>query len=77
EVLPALFERYDRDMGELFTRPGAVRDEIFSQRYRLRSLEHEQERVVIEFWSDLETSISPGVMGGLDGCIESIYVTCH
>ncbi|GJX90127.1 hypothetical protein Tco_0343453 [Tanacetum coccineum] len=30
---PALFERYDRDIGELFTRSGAVRDEIFSQRY--------------------------------------------
>ncbi|GKA88771.1 hypothetical protein Tco_0810535 [Tanacetum coccineum] len=49
KLLPALFERYDRDMGELFTRPGAVRDEIFSQRYRLRSLEHEQERVVVTF----------------------------
>ncbi|GJW69867.1 hypothetical protein Tco_0126784 [Tanacetum coccineum] len=30
------------------TRSGAVRDEIFSQRYRLRILEHEQERVVME-----------------------------
>ncbi|GJR98803.1 hypothetical protein Tco_0270977 [Tanacetum coccineum] len=38
ELSPALFERYDRDIGELFTRSGAVRDEIFSQRYRLRSL---------------------------------------
>ncbi|GKA72693.1 hypothetical protein Tco_0778909 [Tanacetum coccineum] len=41
ELSPALFERYDRDIGELFTRSGAVRDEIFSQRYQLRSLEHE------------------------------------
>ncbi|GJR64411.1 hypothetical protein Tco_0010476 [Tanacetum coccineum] len=32
ELSPALFERYDRDIGELFTRSGAVRDEIFSQR---------------------------------------------
>ncbi|GJW93666.1 hypothetical protein Tco_0173338 [Tanacetum coccineum] len=40
---------YDRDIGELFTRPGAVRDEIFSHRYRFRSLEHEQERVVVTF----------------------------
>ncbi|GJZ75312.1 hypothetical protein Tco_0639777 [Tanacetum coccineum] len=47
ELSPALFERYDRDIGELFTRSGAVRDEIFSQRYRFRSLEHEQERVAI------------------------------
>ncbi|GJT64910.1 hypothetical protein Tco_1016390 [Tanacetum coccineum] len=30
ELSPALFERYDRDIGELFTRSGAVRDEIFS-----------------------------------------------
>nr|GEU95309.1 hypothetical protein [Tanacetum cinerariifolium] len=28
---------------------GAVRDEIFSQRYRFRSLEHEQERTVVTF----------------------------
>ncbi|GKG61208.1 hypothetical protein Tco_0618933, partial [Tanacetum coccineum] len=27
---PALFERYERDFRELFTRSGAVRDEIFS-----------------------------------------------
>ncbi|GKE16375.1 hypothetical protein Tco_1423952 [Tanacetum coccineum] len=46
ELSPALFERYDMDIGELFTRSGVVRDEIFSQRYRFRSLEHEQERVV-------------------------------
>ncbi|GJZ69509.1 hypothetical protein Tco_0633059, partial [Tanacetum coccineum] len=44
ELSPALFERYDRDIGELFTRSEAVRDEIFSQRYRFRSLEYEQER---------------------------------
>nr|GEX70548.1 hypothetical protein [Tanacetum cinerariifolium] len=49
ELSPALFERYDRDIGELFTRSGAVRDEIFSQRYRFRSLEHEHERVVVTF----------------------------
>ncbi|GKC41635.1 hypothetical protein Tco_1059357 [Tanacetum coccineum] len=42
ELSPALFEMYDRDIGELFTRPGAVIDEIFSQRYRFRSLEYEQ-----------------------------------
>ncbi|GKC89339.1 hypothetical protein Tco_1149988 [Tanacetum coccineum] len=49
ELSHALFERYDRDIGELFTRSGAVRDEIFSQRYRFRSLEHKQERVVVTF----------------------------
>ncbi|GJU91008.1 hypothetical protein Tco_1303431 [Tanacetum coccineum] len=48
ELSPALFERYDRDIGELFTRLGAVRDEIFSQRYRFRSLKYEQERVAGE-----------------------------
>ncbi|GJX21364.1 hypothetical protein Tco_0224041 [Tanacetum coccineum] len=42
-------QRYDRDIGELFTRSRAVRDEIFSQRYRFRSLEYEQERVAMTF----------------------------
>ncbi|GKC19222.1 hypothetical protein Tco_1021372, partial [Tanacetum coccineum] len=32
ELSPALFERYDRDIGELFNRSEAVRDEIFYQR---------------------------------------------
>ncbi|GJS04572.1 hypothetical protein Tco_0321080 [Tanacetum coccineum] len=49
ELSPALFDRYDRDIRELFTRSGAVMDEIFSQRYRFRSLKHEQERVVVTF----------------------------
>ncbi|GKA87420.1 hypothetical protein Tco_0809184, partial [Tanacetum coccineum] len=40
-----LFKRYDRDIRELFARSGAVRDEIFSQMCRFRSLEYEQERV--------------------------------
>ncbi|GJV81521.1 peptidase C19, ubiquitin carboxyl-terminal hydrolase 2 [Tanacetum coccineum] len=30
ELSPTLFERYDRDIGDLFTMSGAVRDEIFS-----------------------------------------------
>ncbi|GJX23652.1 hypothetical protein Tco_0228097 [Tanacetum coccineum] len=38
---PALPEGYDRDPRELYTRPRAVRDEIFLQQYRLRSLEQE------------------------------------
>nr|GEY06073.1 hypothetical protein [Tanacetum cinerariifolium] len=49
ELSPALFERYDRDIGELFTRPGVAKDEIFSKRYKFRSLEHEQERTVVTF----------------------------
>nr|GEV51733.1 hypothetical protein [Tanacetum cinerariifolium] len=49
ELSPALFERYDRDIGELITRSRAVRDEIFSQRYRFKSLEHEQERTAMTF----------------------------
>ncbi|GJT68301.1 hypothetical protein Tco_1019781, partial [Tanacetum coccineum] len=48
ELLPALFKRYDRDIGELFTRSGTVWGEIFLQRYRFRSLEYEQERVAGE-----------------------------
>ncbi|GKB44105.1 hypothetical protein Tco_0889047 [Tanacetum coccineum] len=46
---PALFEGYDRDLRELYTRSRAVRDEIFSQCYRLRSLEQEQERATMTF----------------------------
>ncbi|GKC60601.1 hypothetical protein Tco_1088199 [Tanacetum coccineum] len=49
ELSPALFKRYDRDIGELFARSGAVKEEIFSQRYRFRSLEYEQERVAVTF----------------------------
>nr|GEV19542.1 hypothetical protein [Tanacetum cinerariifolium] len=49
KLSPALFEMYDKDIGELFTKSGAVRDEIFSQRYRFKSLEHEQERTVVMF----------------------------
>ncbi|GKE43050.1 hypothetical protein Tco_1470334 [Tanacetum coccineum] len=49
ELLHALFERYDSDIGDLFTRSRAVRDEIFSQRYRFRSLEYEKERVAVTF----------------------------
>ncbi|GKF69810.1 hypothetical protein Tco_0202867, partial [Tanacetum coccineum] len=37
------------DIGELFTRSGAVREEILSERYRFRSLEYEQERVAVTF----------------------------
>ncbi|GJT18712.1 hypothetical protein Tco_0877418 [Tanacetum coccineum] len=40
ELPPNLFERYDKDIGELFTRSGAVREEIFSQRYQFRSGEN-------------------------------------
>ncbi|GJT00357.1 hypothetical protein Tco_0821526 [Tanacetum coccineum] len=49
ELSPALFERYDMDIRELFTRSRAVKDEIFSQRYQFRSLEYEQERVAVTF----------------------------
>ncbi|GKC31135.1 hypothetical protein Tco_1038429 [Tanacetum coccineum] len=46
---PTLFVDIDRDVRELYTRSGAVRDEIFSQRYRFRSLEREQERATMTF----------------------------
>ncbi|GJX73911.1 hypothetical protein Tco_0312506 [Tanacetum coccineum] len=49
ELSPALFERYNRDIRELFTRSRVVREEIFSQRYQFRSLEYEQERVAVTF----------------------------
>ncbi|GJW81138.1 hypothetical protein Tco_0145113 [Tanacetum coccineum] len=38
---PTLVADIDRDVRELYNRPGAVRDEIFLQRYRFRSLERE------------------------------------
>nr|GFA14442.1 hypothetical protein [Tanacetum cinerariifolium] len=46
---PTLFAEIDKDVRELFTRSGVVRDEIFSQRYRFKSLKHEQERTVVTF----------------------------
>ncbi|GJR74557.1 hypothetical protein Tco_0086922 [Tanacetum coccineum] len=49
DLSPALFKRYDRDIGELFTRSGAVKDKIFSHRHRFRSLEYEQERAAVTF----------------------------
>nr|GEX56569.1 hypothetical protein [Tanacetum cinerariifolium] len=44
-----LFANIDRDVKELYTRSGAVKDDIFSQRYRFRSLKHKQERTVMTF----------------------------
>ncbi|GKE55388.1 hypothetical protein Tco_1494573 [Tanacetum coccineum] len=38
---------------ELYTRSGVVRDEIFSQRYMFRSLEHEQERTTVTLIHDM------------------------
>ncbi|GJZ45592.1 hypothetical protein Tco_0593188 [Tanacetum coccineum] len=55
-----LTELYDRDIGELFTRSGMVKDEIFSQRYQFRSLEHEKERVAVTFgalWRPVELQL--------------------
>ncbi|GKE09922.1 hypothetical protein Tco_1413473 [Tanacetum coccineum] len=46
---PSLFEGYDQDLRKLYTRSRVVRDEIFSQCYRLRNLEQEQERATVTF----------------------------
>ncbi|GKG55229.1 hypothetical protein Tco_0571869, partial [Tanacetum coccineum] len=46
---PTLIADTDRDVRKLYTRSGMVRDEIFSQRYRFRSLERDQERTVVTF----------------------------
>ncbi|GJS10602.1 hypothetical protein Tco_0367398, partial [Tanacetum coccineum] len=46
---PTLIMDIDRDVKELYTRSGVVRDEIFLQRYMFRSLEREQERVAVTF----------------------------
>nr|GEW31320.1 DNA-directed RNA polymerase III subunit RPC8 [Tanacetum cinerariifolium] len=40
---------YDKDLRKLYTRLGAVRVEIFSQRYMFRSLEREHERATVTF----------------------------
>nr|GFB92032.1 hypothetical protein [Tanacetum cinerariifolium] len=48
---PTLFVDIDRDVRELYTSSGTVRDEIFSHRYRFRSLEREQERATLTFRS--------------------------
>ncbi|GJT88957.1 hypothetical protein Tco_1070674 [Tanacetum coccineum] len=47
------FIEIDMDVKELYNRSGAVRDAIFSQRYRLKSLEHEQERTAMTLVHDL------------------------
>ncbi|GJR88529.1 hypothetical protein Tco_0212540 [Tanacetum coccineum] len=44
---PSRFEGYDRDVTELFSRTRAVREEIHSQHFRLRSLERGQEETGI------------------------------
>ncbi|GKC08351.1 hypothetical protein Tco_0999961, partial [Tanacetum coccineum] len=50
-VTPATAETegFLTELGAQVKMSGAVRDEIFSQRYRFRSLEHEQERVTMTF----------------------------
>nr|GFC46154.1 hypothetical protein [Tanacetum cinerariifolium] len=42
-------DQFLEDLRELYTRSGAVRDEIFLQRYRFRSLEREQKRAMMTF----------------------------
>ncbi|GKE31283.1 hypothetical protein Tco_1450605 [Tanacetum coccineum] len=54
---PTLVADIDRDVRELYTRSGAVRDDIFLERYRFRSLEREQERATVTFsaiWKPME-----------------------
>nr|GFC75860.1 hypothetical protein [Tanacetum cinerariifolium] len=46
---PTLFTGINRDVRELYTRSGVVRDKIFSQRYMFRSLKLEQERTAVTF----------------------------
>ncbi|GKE66232.1 hypothetical protein Tco_1520393, partial [Tanacetum coccineum] len=46
---PTLIADIDRDVRELYTRSRVVKDEIFSQRYRFRSLECEEVRTVMTF----------------------------
>ncbi|GKB77817.1 hypothetical protein Tco_0944712, partial [Tanacetum coccineum] len=46
---PTLFAGINREVRQLYTRSEVVRDEIFSKRYRFRSLELEQERNALTF----------------------------
>nr|GEU96363.1 hypothetical protein [Tanacetum cinerariifolium] len=46
---PTLIADIDRDVKEMYNRSGLVRDDIFSQSYRFRSLECEQERTTMMF----------------------------
>ncbi|GKE72171.1 hypothetical protein Tco_1534212, partial [Tanacetum coccineum] len=46
---PTLFKGYGRDFTELFARLVAVREEIHSQRFKLRSLEQGNEQATITF----------------------------
>ncbi|GKB16276.1 hypothetical protein Tco_0850199 [Tanacetum coccineum] len=46
---PTLVTDINRAVRELYTRSGVVRDEIFSQRYKFRSLERKQERTAMTF----------------------------
>nr|GFC37847.1 hypothetical protein [Tanacetum cinerariifolium] len=46
---PTLFKGYDRDLRELYTVSREARDKFFSQHYRLKFLEHEQERATVTF----------------------------
>ncbi|GKE72895.1 hypothetical protein Tco_1534936, partial [Tanacetum coccineum] len=48
-LLPTLVSDIDRDVRELYTRLGVVRNDMFSQRYKFRSLKREQERTVMTF----------------------------
>ncbi|GJT20934.1 hypothetical protein Tco_0890871 [Tanacetum coccineum] len=48
-MLSTLFADIDKDVRELYTRSGVVRDDIFSHRYKFRSLELEQERTAVMF----------------------------
>ncbi|GKB51725.1 hypothetical protein Tco_0902478 [Tanacetum coccineum] len=46
---PTLFADIDKVVRELYTRSGAVSDQIFSQRFRFRSLEREKEKATVTF----------------------------
>ncbi|GKE94529.1 hypothetical protein Tco_1579384 [Tanacetum coccineum] len=54
ELSPALFERYDKDIRELFIRLGVVREDIFSQRYRFRSQMDAQRAALWHAISDVQ-----------------------
>ncbi|GJZ81346.1 hypothetical protein Tco_0646340, partial [Tanacetum coccineum] len=46
---PTIIKGFGRDITELLDRSGAVRDDIHSQRFRLKSMEQRQERATITF----------------------------
>ncbi|GJT03677.1 hypothetical protein Tco_0838139 [Tanacetum coccineum] len=63
-LTPTLVADIYKDVRELYTRSGAVRDEIFSQMYRFRSLEREHEKATMTFRALWRPMLALGAWAG-------------